>query len=285
MHISKSSLLGKGDCAYSWYCSHILNLPGKSSIGLIFGGSFHKAMEDFYKAKMKSKILELDECQSLYEKAFNERVEKDLRSKLLEFEKGDDVEAIEKGKLLVAKYLPFTADYDPVAVEKQFELSVPGVDWTIFGYIDLIAKRISANGRVVVDLKTGSSSPYKIDDKKADETEEKRINWLNEILWSPEVACYVLAHRVVFGVTEDAFEYHHMIKTKEPKILVTPVKVGDTQIDFFMKMAVDAVKSIQMGIFERNTSSNWCSPKGCAYWDVCHGISPEPVTKSMIKIV
>lgn len=285
-HISKSSLLDRGECGYAWYCDHVLKLQGKDSLGMILGGVYHETIGMFFREKLKSKETEEKVCLDFFESMFNDRVKQSVGGGSLTFDEGEDKKFRDDGCRLVRAYLPYAKAIEPIAVEQKFELSIPGEpEWTVYGYIDLVGRRDGKT--LVIDHKTGGSSPYKIDDRDLAGTDERRVNWVSQVLWSPEVACYVLAYRVVYGKEEDAFEYHWAIKTKDARILPTPVKIGDAQISWFLDLALDAIQGIKMGRFERNTSSNWCSPRGCAYWAYCHKIVvlPSDASRRRIEVV
>ena len=284
-HISKSSLLSWGECRFAWYCDRVLGLPGKDSLGMILGGAYHETQKKFFDEKLKRKEISEKECVSFFESLFRDRVNDSLKKGALSFDAGSDQKFRDDGLLLIEKYYPYAVSIEPIAVEKEFELSIPGEpDWTVFGYIDLIGRRDGR--RIVVDHKTTKSSPYKIDAKDPDGTEDRRVNWASEVLWSPEVSCYVLAHRVLYGIEEDVFEYHWAIKTKKPEILITPVKVGDQQLSWFLDVALSTIRGIKQQQWDKNPASRWCSPTGCAFWGQCHSISPLPKTaKGRVAIV
>ena len=282
-HISKSSLLSWGECRFAWYCDRVLGLPGKDSLGMILGGSYHETQKKFFEEKLKRKEITEQECKAFFEALFKNRVADAVKKDVLTFDAGEDTKSMDSGVLLVEKYYPYAVAIEPIAIEKEFELSIPGEpDWTVYGFIDLIAKRDGR--RVVIDHKTTSSSPYKIDEKDADGTEERRVNFVSEVLWSPEVACYVLAQRVLYGIEEDAFEYHWAIKTKKSNVLITPVKIGDQQLSWFLDLALSTIRGIKQQQWDKNPSSSWCSPKGCAHWDHCHGLTQLQSTQPRGRI-
>ena len=283
-HISKSSLLSWGECRFAWYCNRVLGLPGKDSLGMILGGVYHETQKMFFDEKLKRKEITEQACRDFFEAVFKDRVASSCKQDVLTFDAGDDTKFRDDGLRLVEKYYPYAVTIEPIAVERQFELSIPGEsDWTVYGFIDLIGVRDGR--RVVIDHKTTKSSPYKRDDKDPSGTEDRRVNWVSEVLWSPEVACYVLAQRVLYGIEEDVFEYHWAIKTKKPEILITPVKIGDRQLSWFLDVALSTIRGIKQQQWDKNPSSSWCSPNGCAYWEVCHGIVEGPKVKGKIAIV
>ena len=87
-----------------------------------------------------------------------------------------------------------------VEVEVECDLGVHGLP-PLFGIIDLVRP-----GGVIVDYKTAARSPNV---KLAAHQHETQLG------------CYALMYREATGEDESGFELHHLIKTKEPKIMVT----------------------------------------------------------------
>ncbi len=294
-HISKSQLEELMCCAKLYEYTRFKGLETKDNLHAMLGGTYHHTLEAFFREKLaKGTNRTPEQCADEFGTEFDKRIKEAKDAESLEPVTDEEIGAIkDKGIGLVKAYHPYAALIDPLAVEQQFELSIPGHDWTLYGYIDLVYKSyvvdgggkpvLDVNGEkkwvpVVVDHKTTGSSPY--DAKSPGRREE----WLRVTQFSHEVAMYVLAYRVKFGGQEDRFEYHWAIKTKEPRIMVTPVKVGDTQLRWFMDLAVEQVERIKRGFFERNLTS-WKHSPSCPAWRLCHGLVDEPEKKGTIKLV
>ncbi len=99
---------------------------------------------------------------------------------------------------------PIPHEEKPEAVEVRVErdLDAHGLP-PLVGIIDLVR----AGGRIV-DFKTSARSP-----------DASLAAHQNEI----QLACYALLYREATGSTESGFELHHLVKTKEPKLVVTPM--------------------------------------------------------------
>jgi len=285
--ISKSSLLERMGCPFAWYCNRVLKMPGKDSLGMIVGTSFHEAEEWFQSERMANRVHSLEECKRQCRAVFNGKVRESWKANLLEASREQVNEARGQVLGLVEVFHPYALGLKPVAVEQEFSISLPGLpEWSIFGYIDAICEAEDAPGQhVVVDYKTAASSPYKEDGKDPKGTDERRLNYVSEVLWNPEVACYCLGYRALFGKREHEFMYYYAVKTKKPKVMPVRVKVTDDQIDWFLKLAVDYVRGIMTDIHERRTDGWSCSPKGCSYWDFCHGILDKPKRAGQLIVV
>lgn len=96
---------------------------------------------------------------------------------------------------------PIKADDRPEAVEVAVEAELPGLP-KLIGVIDLVR----AGGRIV-DFKTASKSPDPFTAIHLHET---------------QLSCYGVMYRDATGKKESGFELHHLVKTKTPKILITP---------------------------------------------------------------
>lgn len=294
-HISKSSLLSRMDCAFAWYCDRVLKMPDKESVGAIVGGTFHEVQKAFQEIRMGGKEApDLTWCKKLGKTIY------DAKIKATEPARDADGNAVTPGTLsasmedvadglkqvvgLIDVFYPYALQIQPVALEKEFEIQLPGTEWSVYGYIDVIEKTEALAHRVS-DYKTAGSSPYKDDPKDPSGNEERRINFVSEALWSPEVACYSLAYQVLYGQLPSEFMYWNVIKLKTPKVMPVSVHVTDAQISWFLNLATDMIRSIENGLHERRTTCQWCSPKGCAFWNHCHGVVDLPVGSGKFVVV
>lgn len=286
-HISKSSLLARSDCPFAWHCERDLGMEGKESIGFITGSAFHEVQRMLQEEKMKSKNAPtLKWAQDLCKVTFEGKLREAQKDGKLDVTEDQIANALKDCLGLIGAFQPYAEAISPVAVEREFDIALPGTEWSLYGFIDLICDSPLAGLHDVCDYKTVASSPYKEDEKDERGTEERRINYVTEVQWNLEVACYALGYRVLYGKTENEFVYWYAVKTKKPKVIPVRVKVTDAQIDYFLRCAVDMVKGIENGLHERRTNSNWCTPKGCPHWNFCHGI-PErtPAASGQFMIV
>jgi hypothetical protein len=294
-HISKSQLEELMSCPKLYWYTRYQGVETKDSLGAVLGGSYHKVWEQFFKRKKSTgRNLELDWCLDTFRDEFRARVSEGVGNGTLELEEGEDGQQLDTGVGLVKAYYPYAEQLEPIAVEQKYELSIPGHEWTLYGYIDLAYRSYLVDEQqrpvmgddgqqlwvpVVVDHKTTGSSPY--DEKKP----ERYGEWARLNQFSHEAIGYALAFRVLFGRQEDRFEYHWAVKLKEPKIMVTPLRFTDVHINWYMDLAVEQVERIKRGFFERNVTSWKHSPRLCPAWDLCHGVVPSNQKKGQIKLV
>jgi len=294
-HVSKSQLNQLMTCPKLYWYERIEGVESKTGIGALLGGAYHAVWEQFFTHKMtRGENQAIEWAADIFATEFSRRVSEAVEAGNFDYDEKEYGENKDTGIRCVEAYHPFAVKFDPLFVEKQFELSIPGHDWTLFGYIDFAYKSwlvdpqgdplLDDEGEprwvpVVVDHKTAGSSPY-------DPGKEGRYDaWLSDNQFSHEAIIYALAYRVLFGQNEDRFEYHTAVKTKVAKVLISPIKVGDLQINWFLDLAIEQIEKIKRGYFERNTNAWLHSPKWCPAWDQCHGIPKAPGEQGVLKVV
>lgn len=294
-HISKSQLEELMTCPKLYWYTRYEGIEVKDSLGATLGGSYHRAWEQFFKHKKRTEANRpLEWCLDIFRDEFQTRVKEAVGNGTLGFGEGEDGQQLDLGIGLVKAYYPYAEQIEPVVVEQKYELSIPGHDWTLYGYIDLAYKSYLVDEKqqplmgedgqrlwvpVVVDHKTTGSSPY--DEKKPERYDE----WARVNQFSHEAIGYSLAFRVLFGRQEDRFEYHWAVKLKEPKVMVTPLRFTDVHINWYMDLAVEQIERIKRGFFERNVTSWKHAPKLCPAWELCHGIVPVTDGRGRITLV
>ena len=97
---------------------------------------------------------------------------------------------------------PIKAQERPEAVEVKVETELPGLP-KLVGIIDLVRA-----GGVIVDFKTSGKTP---DPELAEHQHEI------------QTSAYALLYRDATGKRERGIELHHLVKTKQPKLVVTSV--------------------------------------------------------------
>ena len=279
-HISKSSLMARSECPYQWYCDRTLKLPRKESLGAIVGGAFHEVQKAFQEVKMHGEAPTAEWCLTLGQKILGAKI---AGAKRLVASEQQEKDAATDLNGLLTVFHPYAKAINAAAVEREFEIVIPGTDWTVYGFIDLIEK--AEEKHIVSDYKTTGVSPFKDDPKDKEGTDQRRLNYVSEVMWNPEVAAYVLGYRVLYKQEEAEFRYYNVIKTKTPKVMPVSMKVTDKQITWFLNLAVDMIKDLENGIHVRRPSCTWCSPTGCAFWNHCHGIVEESVGTGQFQVV
>jgi putative RecB family exonuclease len=121
---------------------------------------------------------------------------------------------------------PVPLEEKPEAVEVVVErdLDAQGLP-PLKGVIDLVRQ-----GGVIVDFKTTARAPDPV-----------LAAHQNEV----QLGCYALLYREAAGRPESGFELHHLVKTREPKLVVTTMSpIGTVQ----MRRLVRAMESYVQGV-------------------------------------
>jgi putative RecB family exonuclease len=143
---------------------------------------------------------------------------------------------------------PIKAEEKPEAVEVRVEadLSSHGLP-TLVGVLDLVR----AGGRIV-DFKVVGKSPG-----------AQQLVHVHEV----QLTCYSLLYRDATGRKESALELHHLVKTKEPKLIVSSMPPGtESQKSRLFRQ----IESYQAGLARRDfVPSPGFHCAGCEFFDAC----------------
>jgi hypothetical protein len=147
----------------------------------------------------------------------------------------------------------------PIAVERAFEIHVPGVEWTIKGYMDV------ETADEIPDLKMRSRSKGPVSAAEAD--------------IDVQAGTYLAARRAE-GNPADRFAFHSLLRAargipvKPGDVLVTPTtrtaEQLDTLIDLYVRVAAEIDWRLEYDVWTPPpTGSWWCSPGWCGFWSEC----------------
>lgn len=139
----------------------------------------------------------------------------------------------------------------PTHVEREFVLDLGGVDWTFTGYFDL-----EQEDGAVVDLKVRG-----------------RKLGLGDAAVDLQPTAYLLARRAE-GSPAPVFNFHTMVRTKNPYAEIVPTVRTDRQLDAFVDrlygIAAEMQWRLENDIWQGAVPGSWwCSERFCGYWDEC----------------
>ena len=139
----------------------------------------------------------------------------------------------------------------PVSVEREFNLTWPGVDWGLTGFLDL-----EEQDGTVADLKVRGKKLMRAD---ADT--------------DLQASSYLYARRAE-GNPAPRFDFHTMVRTKRPYAEVVTTERTDRQLDAFADRVFLAASEIHWRASNDAWSGAapgawWCSDKFCGYWASC----------------
>lgn len=248
-HLSVSSLNLLTKCPESWHRRYMLREYEPPNGKMILGSAVGAAEGQHYSRVIESgEGLSLEEVEDEFDAEWEERIGRE------EVEWGDDKpgELKDSGVQAISAYHTTVApSVVPVSVERGFNLTWPGVDWGLTGFLDLE----EADG-VVSDLKVRGR---KLSPADADV--------------DLQPAAYLYARRAE-GNPAPRFDYHTMVRTKKPYAEIVPTVRTDRQLDAFADRVFLAASEIAWRAENDAWSgavpgSWWCSNKFCGYWSSC----------------
>jgi hypothetical protein len=144
----------------------------------------------------------------------------------------------------------------PVDAERESRLDIShpdGSDVEFVAYLD-----VETEDGIVIDRKV---SKQKWSQQKADD--------------DGQPTAYLAARRAE-GAPATGFQFHPMVRTKQPYAQSVPTERTDAQLDDFLARILGAADEIEWRAETDNWSyapdgAWWCSAKSCGYWDRCPG--------------
>jgi len=247
-YISASRLKSFHTCRLQWYFRYIEQIPGKASRALLVGKVVHAVLQAWNLARWRGEDCSIERMELVFEASWIHGCEEEAM-----IWKTSEEEAKEKaGALSILKHYlthtPIPQEEKPEAVEVRVErdLDAHGLP-PLVGIIDLVR-----GGGMIVDFKTSARSP-----------DSFMALHQNEI----QLGCYALLYREATGQAESGFELHHLVKTKEPKLIVTPMSPMTTeQIRRLVRIMESYVRGIEAEDFVPSPGMH-CS--WCDYYSEC----------------
>ncbi|TLD71659.1 PD-(D/E)XK nuclease family protein [Phragmitibacter flavus] len=188
-------------CRLKFYFRYVRAIPKAKTPALHVGNSVHAALKAWHKARWLTKPLTL---KQLHEEFVEAWVEPD-DGKLLPVQwDGEEESAKLTGWRLCEVYLRESGidlgeKPDAVEVPVEADLAKHGLP-RLIGILDLVQKRR------IIDYKTTSSTP------NAD-----KVAHTHEV----QTSIYAVLYRFNTGHVEQGIELHHLVKLKNPKLVIT----------------------------------------------------------------
>lgn len=202
-HLSASQLSMFERCPEQWRRRYVLHDKERPAAALVWGSADHEAHELNFRQKIAShEDIPVDDVKVAFAEAFDRRAAED------DIDWGDDGpdKLKDAGVELVAAYhRQVSPTVQPVDVEKQFELVLPGVPVPVHGRIDVVTELPA------IERKTAKSKPARDEAKPS---------------WRVQGILYQL-------VEQRPVAWHVSVKTKTPAVY-TPAEMPGLAI------AVDA---------------------------------------------
>ena len=187
-------------CRLKFYFRYVLKLAKPKTAALHYGSVVHLVLQQWNMARWRRQPFEITKLKQVFETGW-------LDQNQLDWD-GDEAEQKSSAWNVLEKYFtetPIKANELPEAVEVPVEadLSQHGLP-ILIGVLDLVR----AGGRIV-DFKTTGKTP--------DNDMALHQNGV-------QLDCYSVLYREATGKRETGRELHHLVKTKVPKLIITPAE-------------------------------------------------------------
>lgn len=203
-------------CRLKFCFRYVLRLPKTKTPSLHVGNAVHAVLKAWNKARWLQQPLTLKQAHDAYAAAWADDSEGPVN-----WEPGEEDEEKTTGWRLIDTYLREShvpADLKPDAVEVPVEadLHEHGLP-RLIGVLDLVQQE------QVIDYKTASTTPN-----------PEKVAHTNEI----QTSAYAVLYRHNTGDIESGLQLHHLVKLKNPKIVVThlPPMSAPQQTRLFRQM-------------------------------------------------
>lgn len=240
-YISASRLKCFQECRLKFYFRYVEKIPTLTSPALFIGSLTHKVLQQWNLARWRGE----DSDSKVMEEVFQKHWAEDQDESGIDW---DDKEVVTRDKTwgMLKHYFigtPIPTDEKPEAVEvvAERDMLAHGLP-PLRGVIDLVRK-----GGRIVDFKTAARTPA-----------SPMVEHQNEM----QLGCYALLYREATGHDESGFELHHLIKTKEPKLVINFMEpFNPDQIRCLMKQMESYVQGVEAEDFVPSPGQHcmWCN--------------------------
>jgi putative RecB family exonuclease len=240
-HLSVTQLKMYLRCPLQYKFRYIdeLKIPPSSEITL--GKSIHTTLEENYKQKINTRQnLSLEYITDVFSDIWERSIKDTFFS---EDEKPGKIK--DEGIKLVKTYHENIApNIQPAYVEREFNLPLAGLDYTLKGFIDLIDEH-----GVIIDHKT-----------------TKRLMQENVVVNDLQLTAYAFAYRLLEKRQEKGLRFDVMVRTKQPKIQQITTTRSEHDINRLFRIIKHVSKAIESELFYPNV--NPMCP-ACGYSSLC----------------
>ena len=188
-------------CRLKFYFRYVLKLQKPKTASLHLGSAVHAVLKAWNKARWLQQPLTLKEVHATYLNAWADTTEGPV-----EWEPGEEEADKTTGWRLCDTYLrehhvPAEIKPDAVEVSIEADLREHGLP-RLIGILDLVQQ-----GQII-DYKTTSSTPH-----------AEKVAHSTEI----QTSSYAVLYRHNTGRNENGVQLHHLVKLKNPKVVITPL--------------------------------------------------------------
>jgi len=214
-------------CRLKFYFRYVLKLTKPKTAALHFGSVVHLVLQQWNLTRWRRQPFEIAKLKQVFDTGWLDQ------GGAIDWD-GEEPEQKISAWNVLEKYFtdtPIKADEMPEAVEVPVEadLSRHGLP-VLIGVLDLVR----AGGRIV-DFKTAAKTP------DADMALHQN---------GVQLDCYSVLYREATGKRESGRELHHLVKTKVPKVVITPAEpMLEYQRHRLFRLMEDYVDGLDRGDF------------------------------------
>ena len=245
-HLSYSSISAYLSCGRNWQFKYVEQVSTPTTPELVFGTAFHHTVEQYIATRQP--LLQL--WGACWHKA-TEGTDVEWGTETPEELLNDGLRILsdETVQRRLLSIVPLCDDAGP-RIERRVELRVPGVPMPVVGYIDLI---------------TSDCVPGDIKTSKYAWTQDRAEKELQPVFY--------LAALNQAGFHAHGWRFRHYIftKTKVPQVQVIEHQHSAREVFWLFKVVKTVYDAIESQTFLLNPGGWQCTPKYCAYWNLCRG--------------
>lgn len=257
-HLSHTQVSMFRRCSMQYYWRYIRKMKRPPGANLTLGASVDEAENHNYSQKIESFTDEpLDAIEDVYHEEFEARRDE------TDWQESDPNEVEDTGRSLLKVYRDELAPgTNPIAVQKEYDVSFGNTPFTFKAFVDLIA---FTDPPVV----HGHEKEYTIiDNKTSGKTPPQSM-----VDRGSQLTAYAGLYQMIDQKTYKAVlvGLDVLVSTKTPKAVQLRSIRTDTDIQRYWKTVQAVYENIVAGSFVPVEADNWvCDPKWCGYFDTCH---------------
>ncbi|MEM7145346.1 MAG: PD-(D/E)XK nuclease family protein [Verrucomicrobiota bacterium] len=200
-YVSASRLKCWQECRLKFYYRYVERIPTTTSPALFVGQIVHTVLQHWNLRRWRGEKADATALWPVFTDHWSQQPESGIE--------WNDKESYHKEKAwnmleFYLQHTPVPLDEKPEAVEVMVERDFVAAGLPpLKGIIDLVRE-----GGRIVDFKTTARTP-----------DAAQAQHLNEL----QMSCYCVLYREATGHKESGVELHHLVKTKQPKLVVTPL--------------------------------------------------------------
>ena len=200
--VSASRLTLFLQCRLKFFFRYVAGIVKAKTPALHVGGTVHAVLKKWNKARWKNQPLTLKELHDEFSKAWA-----DVGDEAVQWEAGEEDAEKGTGWRLVETYIresniPANSKPEAVEVPVETDLHQHGLP-TLIGVLDLV------QAGIIVDYKTSGQTPN-----------AEKIAHTTEV----QTSAYAVLYRDATGRQERGIELHHLVKLKNPKLVITALE-------------------------------------------------------------